>query len=277
MTITESSSCQRFVNTHSTQLKVTGVILVAIAAIAIVGGTFILLANKGYPLGPINSLAFRMNQTVNLSLLIGGGGLLLFSTPILVLSCQKRREPHPEVGDQPNPSIQDQEIEDQNIYLAQQRAAQPQYELGMRYLNGDGIEMDSQKAIDYLTRAAEDNHVEAQYQLGLCYLDGKRVERNDELVRHWLDRAASAGHTEAQYRFGLWYTTRPGPNSEYGVGWLQIAARAGHMEAAYQAGLCYHKGKGGVLQDPESARHWLTNAAQAGHTTARHILDVHYR
>lgn len=46
--------------------------------------------------------------------------------------------------------------------------------------------------------AAEDDSDEAQYQLGLCYRDGKGVEQSYTEAMKWLGKAAKSGHKQAQ-------------------------------------------------------------------------------
>ena len=41
--------------------------------------------------------------------------------------------------------------------------------------------------------------IDAEYQLGLVYLRGDGVQQNTELARKWLQRAAQKGHAEAVY------------------------------------------------------------------------------
>jgi TPR repeat protein len=73
-----------------------------------------------------------------------------------------------------------------------------QYEVGMAYLKGHGVEADTKLAAKWLRRAAMNDHAEAQYQLSQLYRDGVGIEKNRRRALEWLKIAASAGVWEAQ-------------------------------------------------------------------------------
>ena len=52
---------------------------------------------------------------------------------------------------------------------AKQGDAVAQYNLGVCYDDGEGVEQDKQKAVEWYTKAAEQGLAEAQCDLGLCY------------------------------------------------------------------------------------------------------------
>jgi hypothetical protein len=65
-------------------------------------------------------------------------------------------------------------------------------------LNGAGTDYDEFKAIQYLTKAAEQGHASAQYNLGLMIYRGtKQGIQNKQLGLNWLNRASNSGHEEA--------------------------------------------------------------------------------
>jgi len=73
-----------------------------------------------------------------------------------------------------------------------------QYEVGMAYLKGIGVESDMKQAAKWLRRAAMNDHSEAQYQLSQLYRDGVGIEKNPRRALEWLKIAASAGVRDAQ-------------------------------------------------------------------------------
>jgi len=73
-----------------------------------------------------------------------------------------------------------------------------QYEVGMAYLKGNGVEADTKLAAKWLRRAAMNDHAEAQYQLSQLYRDGVGMEQNRKRALEWLKIAASAGVQNAQ-------------------------------------------------------------------------------
>lgn len=54
------------------------------------------------------------------------------------------------------------------------------------------------EAIDYLRKAAKQEHADAMYFLGKCYQSGKLVDQDEELGRYWLDKAKEAGYVEKE-------------------------------------------------------------------------------
>ena len=61
-----------------------------------------------------------------------------------------------------------------------------------------------QEAIKPLQQLASDNNSEAQYQLGLCYLHGRGVEKSPIKAEEWLQKAAQH-HAKASYLLGSFY------------------------------------------------------------------------
>ena len=58
-------------------------------------------------------------------------------------------------------------FEDSLYELYRYENADYQFNLGLKYDNGDGVEQDKQKAIEWYSKAAHQGHVNAQFYLGL--------------------------------------------------------------------------------------------------------------
>ncbi|MEM9780894.1 MAG: tetratricopeptide repeat protein [Pseudomonadota bacterium] len=73
------------------------------------------------------------------------------------------------------------------------------FDLGMRYMRGDGIARDPFQAIQWMRRAGEGGNVQAQAALGKLYLSGLEEMGADyfEAVS-WLERAAGNGDRESR-------------------------------------------------------------------------------
>jgi len=56
--------------------------------------------------------------------------------------------------------------------------AAKQLKLAYCYLNGEGVEQDYEKCVEWLEKSASQGNTEALYYLGICYKNGKGVERN---------------------------------------------------------------------------------------------------
>ena len=53
-----------------------------------------------------------------------------------------------------------------------------QYNLGVVYDNGQGVDQNYKKAFEWYEKAAEQGHTEAQHNLGTVYATGQGVEKN---------------------------------------------------------------------------------------------------
>lgn len=72
------------------------------------------------------------------------------------------------------------------------------YDLGLRFLRGDGVPQDSYQAIEWMRKSGEQGLVEAQFALGQMYLTGvEEMGADPAEAEAWLSRAAGRGHKEA--------------------------------------------------------------------------------
>ena len=74
---------------------------------------------------------------------------------------------------------------------------------------------------------------EAQYNLGLLYLDGKGVEPSQLAAANWFSKAAVQGLPEAAMDYGVLVFRGEGVqrNETVGAKWMLIAARHGNIVA----------------------------------------------
>ena len=74
-----------------------------------------------------------------------------------------------------------------------------QVQLGDCYLNGEGVNVDKQKAVEQYTLAANRGNARAQNQLGCSHLDGDGdfVPVDKEKGVEWLKLSAAQGFTAA--------------------------------------------------------------------------------
>jgi TPR repeat protein len=79
---------------------------------------------------------------------------------------------------------------------------QSQYDVGLMYANGIGVEQSFPKAIHWVTLAADRGLAAAQYLLATRYASGVAVEKNEYRALTWLVRAAEQGHPKAFHKLG---------------------------------------------------------------------------
>ncbi len=80
------------------------------------------------------------------------------------------------------------------------------YNLGVCYDLGEGVEQDVNKAVEHYQKAASQGYAVAQYYLGVCYNHGKGMEQRDfQLALDSWNKAAKQGHALAQMVLGNYY------------------------------------------------------------------------
>ena len=110
-------------------------------------------------------------------------------------------------------------------------------------LNNRGSECydegDYDKALKYLTKAAELGYAEAHFLLGYMYGEGVGVEKDLEKEVYHNEKAAIGGHPDARYN--LAFVEAKNGNTERGVKHMIIAANLGH-DNSMKALLRYKEG-----------------------------------
>ena len=69
------------------------------------------------------------------------------------------------------------------------------YQLGMLYRNDNYEGANLERAVEWLTRAADMGHADAMYQIGEIYLG-----RDNAKAKQWFKKAAAKGHEKAAGR-----------------------------------------------------------------------------
>lgn len=108
------------------------------------------------------------------------------------------------------------------------------YQLGLMYLNGEGVAKDPAKALEQFQESGErwaarlrykEGFPEAQYMLGTMYRDGVGTVKDPEAAAKWFGRAADQGHTESQFALAEIYlkSTELGPDYAEAYFWFTVA------------------------------------------------------
>ena len=88
---------------------------------------------------------------------------------------------------------------------ANQGFAVAQYNLGVRYDDGEGVPKDDAEAVKWYRKAAEQGDAGAQCNLGIMYQFGDGVPKDDVEAVKWYRKAADQGYAQAQYNLGVMY------------------------------------------------------------------------
>jgi hypothetical protein len=156
-------------------------------------------------------------------------------------------------------------------------SAGAQYNLGLIYANGMGVDPDQDEAVRWFHLAGAQGHAGAQYNLGMIYARGLGVFQDELEAVRWYREAAEQDHAQAQNNLGLMYTLGRGVAVDHVEArtWYARAAAQGHAGAQYNFGLTYANGDG-VEQDFEMAAQWYRRAAEQGVASAQHNLALLY-
>ena len=147
------------------------------------------------------------------------------------------------------------------------------YKLGKMLLNGDGVEKDIPKAIEWLKQAAVEENEFAEYALGRIYLKGAEVEKNIFAAEKYLLKSAGHGNKYAAYLLGKEYLRGENfpKDVQKVIDYLKRAAEKGLDFAEYELGKIYLFGND-IPKDTEIALEYLKSAAASGNEYAQALL-----
>lgn len=83
---------------------------------------------------------------------------------------------------------------------AEQGEPDGQYELGILYLEGMGVDKEPEQTFELWSMSAEKGYADAQFGLGTLYMRGIGIDKDIDKAKTWLQKAASQGHVAAQER-----------------------------------------------------------------------------
>ncbi|XP_062874686.1 death ligand signal enhancer isoform X2 [Trichomycterus rosablanca] len=166
---------------------------------------------------------------------------------------------------------------------AQQNYSKAQFNVGVCYEKGHGVQKDLNKALLYYRCAAAAGHVQAQYRCAKLLLNAQG-ERSDSDTHDanatavpLLQSAAAAGLARAQLYLGVLYSQGPDADGLKSVHYFRQAAERGDSTGLLFLGQCYEKGFG-VAQSDQTALSYYKQAAAKGNQRARNTLrDLHSR
>ena len=118
------------------------------------------------------------------------------------------------------------------------RTPQEQFQLGLRYAEGNGVPKSITEAFRWWRWAADQGNADAQNMMGNCCYNGYGVEKNDS----------------------------------YAATWYYMAAQQGQAEAMLNLGTCYYYGYG-VPRNATEANNWYRRAAERGNESAIRLLN----
>jgi len=121
-----------------------------------------------------------------------------------------------------------------------------QFELGLRYYEGDGLPLDYGKAFQWHLKAAERGHADAQVSVSFMYGSGRGIAKSQKEEFKWANRAAEQGSDMGQVLVGVAYYEGKGvaKDSHQSFKWYRKAAEQGNPVAQHALSLMYAYGDG---------------------------------
>lgn len=135
---------------------------------------------------------------------------------------------------------------------------------------GKPVETLKSSPVEAIKSKAEAGVVRSQYDLGVCYANGWGVEKDHFQAFYWWSKAAAKGDLFAICDLGNCYEKGNGtvPFAPMAMYYYLLAARQGFAEAQYNLGKAYTDGEI-VAKDEIRALYWFTLAALQDHTQAQ--------
>ncbi len=153
-----------------------------------------------------------------------------------------------------------------------------QANLGACYAEGNGVDKNNATALVLFRKAAERGDPSAQYNIAAFYHNGQGVEKDDAEATKWYIKAAEQGLVAAQQRLGDNYYAAVGVEKDFAQAtkWYLKAADSGNARAQLGLGFCFHYGGYGIQKDDAEAAKWLQKSAGQNTVDAQILLGVMY-
>jgi TPR repeat protein len=189
--------------------------------------------------------------------------LMVLFAVVVLCGCGEREAPPP-VAEQttakPTPAQQFETL----LKKAAGGDAEAQYELGMAYSKGENTVKDLNKGVEFLGKAAAQDHTAAQLKLGLLlYIDQDGVRQDYAKAIALFEKARNKGNLDATLWIGKAYEAGKGVEKDdaKAVALYRQAADGGLARAQDSLGAAYFTGKGGLAKDETQALYWYDKAA----------------
>jgi hypothetical protein len=164
------------------------------------------------------------------------------------------------------------------LKAAQQGHAQAQYQIGVMYRTGSGVEQDTEQSLYWITKAKDNGLTRAQADLARYYEEGRGLVRNERLAAKIYAQAAEKGDAYAAYMLAAMKNN--GKNIKQdpkgAVRLLKQAANQGDVYAIYALGNVYYQGQNGVAVDEQKGLELFIQAAEKGLSAAQVTLAKIY-
>lgn len=142
--------------------------------------------------------------------------------------------------------------------IAEKDNDKAQYNLGLLYAKGLGVEKNLKTAFIWYKRAAANGNTDAMYNLGLMYDKGRVIYRSTKDATKWWEKAAELGNAAAQFNIGVEYAygRNLGKNVDKAIMWWKKSAQQGNKNARAALYKTYTEGLFGIPVNKQEANRW---------------------
>ncbi|KAG1088916.1 hypothetical protein G6F42_020131 [Rhizopus arrhizus] len=145
--------------------------------------------------------------------------------------------------------------------------------LARMLFQGEGVNQNTQEALNYLMKSAENNNMYAQFLIGVHYERGFDITQDLEKAKDYYGKSADRGFPDAQAALGSRLIAEA--NYAQGIEWLEKAVQMGNSRAHVQLGILYDKGEG-IQQNNDMALLHYKAAVENNNHAAQYILGLVY-
>ncbi len=173
-------------------------------------------------------------------------------------------------------AIEEMSIEDLFV-KTKKRDGDACFEVGRRYFEGEGVDCNYEKAVEFFERAVHYNsNAEALYSLAICHEKGYGVTHNAKAAYHYYKKLHEQGLFQGTYDLGRLTLLGFGCESDpkKAIELFKIAANNEIPEAYYYIGVCLNDGIG-LNQNYQKAYNFFKKAASMGCEEANKMVRVY--
>lgn len=133
-------------------------------------------------------------------------------------------------------------------------------------------------SLDKIQEAASLGNAEAQYELASMYAEGRGLPKDTDLALSWGKKAAEQGHLKAKFSVGRTLVEMPAQDLKaQGLEYLRQAAKAKDRTAAIFLATVLARGEFGIEKKEKEAEEILLPLANAGDAESQFALANLYR
>ena len=142
--------------------------------------------------------------------------------------------------------------------IAEKDNDKAQYNLGLLYAKGLGVEKNLKTAFIWYKRAAANGNTDAMYNLGIMYDKGRVIYRSTKDATKWWQKAAELGNASAQFNIAVEYAygRNLGKDVDKAIMWWKKSAQQGNKDARAALYRTYSEGLFGQTVNPQEAKRW---------------------